>query len=409
MSMASYQSNDSAMSEASDESEEESCASLSQASDDSPRAADWKRKERKATARVGSWSCLKCPGHIVPEAFDGKGNRIARQLSAVTGLTLHLVEQTLDEVTKDPQWRQHDEISVEDLEAFAKIRKRGLYIFHGCKPMVTSQGEGGHDGEHAIVASFWSGCWYFLKGAGRLVKHHEAASHPQEASNEAHGELTKSLRRAPKADKLCTEEFPHHQELHVVPPGTYWAKSTNGITKGEDEAPETMKGILLRFLRSGRYPLVSWSRFPADFGHSVDRLTQIAYTKTAYDECPEEELGQQIIVKSAAADSQQNRHWGEKLDVPYGGQSVGVFASLVLETLLRRQNRKPLAERVKEQILERQQRKCALCADDLSVVEFDHIVPLSKGGTDGACNLKALCPPATDRSRSKRDPSSQAI
>ena len=45
MSMASYQSNDSAMSEASDESEEESCASLSQASDDSPRAADWKRKE----------------------------------------------------------------------------------------------------------------------------------------------------------------------------------------------------------------------------------------------------------------------------------------------------------------------------------------------------------------------------
>ena len=127
MSTASYQSNDSAMSE------EESCASLSQASDDSPRAADWKRKELKATARVGSWSCLKCPGHIVPEAFDGKGNRIARQRSAVTGLTLHLVEQTLDEVTKDPQWRQHDEISVEDLEAFAKIRKRGLYIFHGCK------------------------------------------------------------------------------------------------------------------------------------------------------------------------------------------------------------------------------------------------------------------------------------
>ena len=204
MSMASYQSNDSAMGEASDESEEESCASLSQASDDSPRAADWKRKERKATARVGSWSCLKCPGHIVPEAFDGKGNRIARQLSAVTGLKLHLVEQTLDEVTKDPQWRQHDEISVEDLEAFAKIRKRGLYIFHGCKPMVTSQGEGGHDGEHAIVASFWSGCWYFLKGAGRLVKHHEAASHPQEASNEAHGELTKWCPWVPTGRKAPT-------------------------------------------------------------------------------------------------------------------------------------------------------------------------------------------------------------
>ena len=84
MSTVSYQSNDSAMGEASDESKEESCASLSQASDesgeescaslsqasdDSPRAAEWKRQERKATARVGSWSCLKYPGHIVPEAL----------------------------------------------------------------------------------------------------------------------------------------------------------------------------------------------------------------------------------------------------------------------------------------------------------------------------------------------------
>ena len=125
------------MSDASCESDKESCTSLSQASDDSPRAAEWKRQERKATARVGSWTCLKYPGHIVPEAFDGKGNRIARQLAAATGLKLHLVEQTLDDVAKDPQWKQHDEISVEDLEAFAKVRKRGLYVFHGCKPVVS--------------------------------------------------------------------------------------------------------------------------------------------------------------------------------------------------------------------------------------------------------------------------------
>ena len=111
MSATSCHSNDSAMSE------DEYCSSLSQASDDSPRAADWKRNERKATAVVGSWSCLKSPGHIVAEAFDGKGNRIARQLSAVTGLTLQHVEETLYEVA--PQWKQFDEISVEDLEAFA--------------------------------------------------------------------------------------------------------------------------------------------------------------------------------------------------------------------------------------------------------------------------------------------------
>ena len=96
MSATSCHSNDSAMSD------DEYCSSLSQASADSPRAADWKRNERKATAVKGSWSCLKSPGHIVAEAFDDKGNRIARQLSAVTGLSLRLVEQTLDEVTKDP-------------------------------------------------------------------------------------------------------------------------------------------------------------------------------------------------------------------------------------------------------------------------------------------------------------------
>ena len=94
MSATSCQSNDSAMSL----SEDEYCSSLSQASDDSPRAADWKRNDRKATAVVGSWSCLKSPGHTVAEAFDGKGNRIARQLSAVTGLTLQHVEETLNEV-----------------------------------------------------------------------------------------------------------------------------------------------------------------------------------------------------------------------------------------------------------------------------------------------------------------------
>ena len=38
----------------SDMSEDEYCSSLSQASDDSPRAADWKRNERKATAVKGS-------------------------------------------------------------------------------------------------------------------------------------------------------------------------------------------------------------------------------------------------------------------------------------------------------------------------------------------------------------------
>ena len=185
---------------------------------------------------------------------------------------------------------------------------------------------------------------------------------------------------------------------------------SNGFTKEQDVAPETMKGILMRFLRSGRYPLVSWTRFPSGFGHSADRPTQITYVKTAYDECPAEELGQRIIVKSAAADSQQNRQWGENLDVPYGGQSVGVFASLVLETLLRRQNRKPLVRPMKEQILERQQHKCALCADDLSVAEFDHQVPLSKGGHDDVSNLQALCPPpVTVRSRPVRGHLSWAI
>ena len=36
----------------------------------------------RSEAVIASWSCLKLPGNIVPEAFDGKPNRDLRQIAA---------------------------------------------------------------------------------------------------------------------------------------------------------------------------------------------------------------------------------------------------------------------------------------------------------------------------------------
>lgn len=43
-------------------------------------------------------------------------------------------------------------------------------------------------------------------------------------------------------------------------------------------------------------------------------------------------------------------------------------------------------------LVEREGKVCALCSRLLSTVHLDHIVPLSRGGTNDTSNLRLLCP-----------------
>ncbi len=53
-----------------------------------------------------------------------------------------------------------------------------------------------------------------------------------------------------------------------------------------------------------------------------------------------------------------------------------------------------IAPKLRYEILERDNFRCVLCGDDSEAgaqLEVDHIVPVSKGGTDDRSNLRALC------------------
>ena len=56
--------------------------------------------------------------------------------------------------------------------------------------------------------------------------------------------------------------------------------------------------------------------------------------------------------------------------------------------------RKPLKPSVRFQILKRDNYRCQMCgvtAKDGATLEIDHILPVSKGGTNDADNLQVLC------------------
>lgn len=65
--------------------------------------------------------------------------------------------------------------------------------------------------------------------------------------------------------------------------------------------------------------------------------------------------------------------------------------------------RKTLSKKKRFQVLERDKYTCQYCGatiDDGVKLEIDHIIPVSKGGKDGLCNLTTAC---FDCNRGKRD------
>jgi len=51
-----------------------------------------------------------------------------------------------------------------------------------------------------------------------------------------------------------------------------------------------------------------------------------------------------------------------------------------------------IPEAVKFDVLNRQNRRCAMCGRFLRIYEFDHMVPVALGGTSDVNNIQALCP-----------------
>jgi hypothetical protein len=350
----------------------------------------------------GSWSCLKLPGYITPEAFDGKPNRVPRQIAAVLGLNLGVVMKTFDEVLDDVLWRQRKEhFSIEEIRAFADHRHMTLYVFHGCRPEVIERQTSDHH-RSPLVMSYWSGHIYFLCGAGNLVKKETARG-----LKTPHKSLVKSLKRPPK-ERAPSEEFPWHlaNALSSIPAGTYWVYSQDTKYTAEEDMGHNMEEALKLFIKSRRFPLLSYTRFKSPCiaysnpvfyvegltapkgSSSTDKVTQFTYHKTAYDKT--DTVGS-ITVRTFAADAPQNGHWARNLGIPYGGQTLASFAPAVLDVLLKRRSRTATTEALKDRVLEIQGSKCHGCGDELGKAEFDHTIPLCKGGKDHESNIRALC------------------
>ena len=105
--------------------------------------------------------------------------------------------------------------------------------------------------------------------------------------------------------------------------------------------------------------------------------TELIYRKTPAMDNYIEEGGSTISVRIHARDAETTGNWGKRLGIPYAGQTLGAFTGLVLDTVLRRRQRRYLTDTEKQALRDSQGRQCNLCGDTLdNFTIFDHIVPL---------------------------------
>ena len=104
-----------------------------------------------------------------------------------------------------------------------------------------------------------------------------------------------------------------------------------------------MQGLLERFMRSRRYPLITKLQYAG-----VSKPHTVIYHKS-----PGLDNGVgTITVRSHAKDSRTIGAWARRLDVPYSGQQLQTFTGLAIDTLLRRKQRRYLKDDEKHAIKE---------------------------------------------------------
>ena len=99
--------------------------------------------------------------------------------------------------------------------------------------------------------------------------------------------------------------------------------------------------------------------------------------------------------------------FAKRIDIPYAGQSAGPFMHQVIDTIIRRKQRRYLSDTEKRQLLESQQGQCKLCQDTIwTEAEYDHCIPLHQMTSDQSLDcFQAICAQChTDKTKSETRP-----
>jgi hypothetical protein len=328
---------------------------------------------------IGSWSNLRCPHLITPEAFESHRFRVQRQIAAVTGMDLDsVIAQLAEALPERPAADQH--FTLRDILRFAEHINVSAYFYNGRRLHTVEVRK--NNNKSAIVFACWCRLLYFYKGMGPRARD-DAQGRSGKPPRQRESELCKSLRHQPKAVGEL-QPFPWHLELADVPAGHYWILSVYCHDDGDGD--RHIEGLLCRFLLSKRYPRVTKLRYG-----SSDKPHQLLYHKI-----PKFDNGAgTITVRSHARDVSTTAAWAKRLDVPYAGQSLGPFTGVVLDALLRRRQRRYLADSEKRLLREQQRNSCSLCGDTLgSDVIFDHAIPLHQMTQEQSLDsFQAICGP----------------
>ena len=84
--------------------------------------------------QIGSWSQLKHPELIVPEAFEGHPQRIQPQIATATDTSLQEVVAAFLVVCQEP-----GVITIGTLEDYAAARDSSIYIYQGHRLISAAQ------------------------------------------------------------------------------------------------------------------------------------------------------------------------------------------------------------------------------------------------------------------------------
>ena len=92
----------------------------------------------------------------------------------------------------------------------------------------------------------------------------------------------------------------------------------------------------------------------------------------------------------------------KKSGITYSNRDINI--SFIVKTpfddVIERRQRTPIPESIRNEVWRRDQGRCITCGSQINL-EFDHIIPFSKGGSNTARNLQLLCETCNRRKHNK--------